>query len=81
MATDVTDKTGQYGVVVTTGTTAVTGRFSHIQVLVDATFSAFSEAATGDAMTGFSIPAGVTLSGVITGYTLSSGAVRAYIAA
>lgn len=73
------DSGGQSGVRVTTNTTAVTGAFSSIQVLEDANFSAFTETgATGQAMTGFVIPAGVTLFGQITGYTLASGKVRAY---
>lgn len=67
------------GVVVTTNTTAVTGRFSRITVLEAATFSAFSEAnASGQAMTGFEIPAGTEIVGDITAYTLTSGKVRAY---
>lgn len=71
---------GQHGVVVETGTTAITGNFVAIQVLNDATFSAFAEnSASGDAMTGFSIPAGITIFGDITGFTLSAGKVRAHI--
>jgi hypothetical protein len=75
----VVDGGGQAGVTVTTNTTAVTGSFTAVQVLEDATFSAFTETgATGQAMTGFAIPAGTTLFGRITGYTLTSGKVRAY---
>lgn len=75
----VVDGGGQEGVTVTTNTTAVTGNFTAIQVLEDANFSAFTETgATGQAMTGFVIPAGTTLFGRITGYTLASGKVRAY---
>lgn len=67
------------GVVVTTNTAAVAGNFSKIVVLEAATFSAFSEAnASGQAMTGFAIPAGVVIEGNISGYTLTSGKVRAY---
>lgn len=67
------------GVVVTTNTSAVAGTFAAIQVLADATFSALAElGATGQAMTGFVIPAGTTLYGKFTGYTLTSGKVRAY---
>jgi hypothetical protein len=69
------------GVVVETGTTAITGKFYAVQVLADAQFSVFTEnAKTGDAMTGFTIPAGTILyNGLgITAFTLSSGAVRAY---
>lgn len=69
------------GVVVETGTTAVTGKFYAIQVLDAATFTTFTEnGASGDAMTGFSIPAGTILyNGLgITAFTLSAGKVRAY---
>lgn len=74
------DGGGQAGVVVTTNTSAVTGTFSSIQILEDATFSVFTESgASGQAMTGFSIPAGTVLFGRITAYTLTSGKVRAYV--
>lgn len=69
------------GVVVETGTNAITGKFYAVQVLTDAQFSVFTEnAKTGDVMTGFTIPAGTILyNGLgITAFTLSSGAVRAY---
>lgn len=73
------DVNGQGGVRVTTDTVAVTGNFTSIQILEDATFSVFTETgAAGSSMTGFVIPAGLTLFGKITGYTLSSGKVRAY---
>jgi hypothetical protein len=70
-----------HGVVVETGTDAVTGKFYAIQVLSDATFSAFTEnGASGDVMTGFAIPAGTVIyNGLgITAFTLTSGKVRAY---
>lgn len=70
-----------HGVVVETGTDAVTGKFYAIQVLSDATFSAFTEnGKTGDVMTGFAIPAGTVIyNGLgITAFTLTSGSVRAY---
>lgn len=70
-----------HGVVVETGTDAVTGKFYAIQVLADATFSAFTEnGKTGDVMTGFAIPAGTVIyNGLgITAFTLTSGKVRAY---
>lgn len=73
------DAVGQYGGVVTTNTSPVTGQFCAIQILEDATFSAFTEAGfTGQAMTGFALPAGSVIVGNITAYTLSSGKVRAY---
>jgi len=70
-----------HGVVVETGTTAVTGKFYAIQVLTDAQFSLLTEnSKSGDDMTGFTIPAGTTIiNGLgITAFTLSSGRVRAY---
>ena len=69
------------GVVTETGTTAVTGDFYAIQVLEAATFTTFTEnASSGDAMTGFSVPAGTILYNGkgITAFTMSSGKVRAY---
>lgn len=70
---------GLGGVVVTTNTTPVSGAFTSISVIEDAVFSAFTEQnSSGGSMTGFVIPAGVTIFGRITGYTLSSGKVRAY---
>lgn len=77
--TTAVDRTGAVGVVVTTDTTTVTGSFYAIQVLEDTTFATFTETgATGNAMTGFVVPAGVTLFGQITAYKLTSGKVRAY---
>jgi hypothetical protein len=70
---------GQNGVITETGTTAVTGDFYAIQILVAATFTLFTETnGSGDTMTGFAIPAGITLFGRISAFTMSSGAVRAY---
>ena len=70
---------GTFGVTVTTGTEVVSGAFTSITVLADATFAAFSETgANGDVMTGFVISAGTTIFGNITSYTLTSGKVRAY---
>lgn len=69
------------GVVVETGTTAITGKFYAIQVLEDAQFSVLTEnASSGDSMTGFTVPAGTILyNGLgITAFTLTSGKVRAY---
>lgn len=69
------------GVVTETGTTPVTGDFYAIQVIEAATFTTFTEnGASGDAMTGFSVPAGTMLYNGkgITAFTMSSGKVRAY---
>jgi hypothetical protein len=69
---------GQNGVVVETGTDAITGSFYAIQILESANFSTLTEGnKTGDAMTGFSISPTV-LYGNFTAFTLASGKVRAY---
>ena len=70
-----------HGVVVETGTDAITGKFYAIQVLAEATFSTFTEnGSSGDVMTGFAVPAGTVIyNGLgITAFTLTSGKVRAY---
>lgn len=82
-AETIVDGGGQAGVTVTTNTSSVAapagGSFTAVQVLEDATFSAFTEiGASGQSMTGFVVPSGVTLFGRITAYTLTSGKVRAY---
>jgi hypothetical protein len=71
---------GQRGVIVETGTTALTGLDAYaIQLLADTTFATLTEDnRTGDAMTGFSIPAGMILYGNFRAVTLTSGAVRIY---
>lgn len=69
---------GSAGIVVRTTTTAAVGDFCEIQVLEAATFSLLTEInAIGDAMTGFVIPAGVTLKGKFTAFTVTTGKVRA----
>jgi len=66
-------------VVVTSNTDAVTGHFSVIQCLTATTFAALTESnKTGQAMTGTAFQAGTILFGDFTGYTLTSGMVRAY---
>lgn len=71
---------GQRGVVVETGATALTGLDAYaIQLLADTTFATLTEDnRTGDAMTGFAIPAGMILYGNFRAVTLTSGAVRIY---
>lgn len=75
----VTGLMGEFGGVHETGTTAVTGDFSAIQILEAATFSLITRPDfTGDALTGFAIPAGTVLYGRCTEFTLTSGKVIAY---
>lgn len=71
---------GQRGVIVETGTTVLTGLDAYaIQLLADTTFATLTEDnRTGDAMTGFSIPAGMIIYGNFRAVTLTSGAVRIY---
>lgn len=70
---------GEAGSVNETSTTAVTGDFCAIQILNDAVFSLLTDAlATGDAITSITIPAGITLFGKFSAFTLTSGAVKAY---
>lgn len=71
---------GQRGVIVETGTTALTGLDAYaIQLLADTTFATLTEDnRAGDAMTGFAIPAGMILYGNFRAVTLTSGAVRIY---
>lgn len=74
------DATGLAGVRVTTTTAPQTGVWTAIHILEDANFSLLTDtSATGDAMTGFVIPAGTLLRGKFTAYTLASGKVRAYV--
>lgn len=73
---------GLAGSVNETGTTAVTGDFYRIDCLTASNFSLLTDAlASGDAITGLAIPAGTSLFGRFSAFTLTSGAVRAYKAA
>ncbi len=66
------------GVVVETGTTALTSQnFFAITCLTDTVFATLTDGlASGDAMTGFTITAGLTIFGDFTAVTLTSGAIR-----
>lgn len=78
---------GEAGALNETGTTAITGKdFCRIDCLTDTVFASLTEVAlnaagTGDAITGITLPAGTSLRGKFTGFTLTSGAVRAYFSA
>ena len=63
---------------ITEDTTPVAGSFQAIQILNEATFSAFTMSGLTGSMTGFAIPPNTLIYGNITGYTLSSGRVIAY---
>lgn len=75
------DTNGTGAVRYTTGTAAITGTtFSQLVCLTTTTFSLFTRTgAVGDALTGVALPPGTLLIGPITAYTLSSGAVAAYV--
>lgn len=71
---------GEAGYVNETGTTAITGQdFCLIQCLTDTVFLSLTDTLqSGDSLTGITLPARTELRGKFTGFTLSSGAVRAY---
>lgn len=71
---------GEAGVIYETGTTALTGLdVFKITTLTATTFAILTNSlATGDAITGIAIPAGVDLYGKFTACTLTSGAVALY---
>jgi len=70
---------GQFGAVYENGTTTVSGNFGAIQVLADATFSSLTATDwSGDSLANLAVPAGMTIFGGFTGFTLSSGRVVAY---
>ena len=78
---------GQNGFNVVTGTAAQTGDYSAITIVTDTVVASItatniqlngSESAT--ALSGVTLPAGTTIFGKITGFTLTSGSVIAYYA-
>ena len=67
------------GCIIETGTTAITGDLIALYIFEAATFTLFTMPSnSGDAMTGFAIPAGTWIYGYITAFTMSSGKVIAY---
>lgn len=67
------------GCVVEVGVDAITGDFIAMYVFAAATFTLFTMPSnSGDAMTGFAVPAGTWIYGSITAFTMSSGKVIAY---
>jgi len=87
MATTNIDKQsfGQAGATFETSITEHTGDFCAILMTEDTTFSTLTWAelntTTGDAMTSYTFPAGITIYGQITKFQLMGGAVLAYHAA
>lgn len=73
---------GQEGATFESGTTAISGEFCAISMVEDTVFSAFTWAELdGDTITSVTFPAGFTIYGQITAFTLTSGKVLAYKAA
>tara|TARA_B100000519_G_scaffold199463_1_gene210728 strand:+ start:892 stop:1146 length:255 start_codon:yes stop_codon:yes gene_type:complete len=73
---------GQAGATFESGTNSVGGEFCAILVVEDAVFTSLSwPELAGDAITGVTIPAGVTIYGQINDFKLTSGKVLAYHAA
>lgn len=79
MTSFVKDQNGKTGALTETSTTVRNGFFTSIQVFEDTTFATFVEDnSAGGSMTGFAIPAGMTIFGQIRSFSLVSGKVRAY---
>lgn len=74
-----TTSPAEYGAVVETGTTAITGNFQSIFAIADATFTNLVATNwSGDTYTGIVLKAGNTIYGAFTAFTLASGSVIAY---
>ena len=80
---------GQMGAIVETGTTAVTGKnIAAIQMIEDTVFAALTPSDTtngygvgsynGDTLGSVTLPAGMTIYGNWTAFTLASGKIIAY---
>jgi len=73
------DRNGSDAVRYTTNTTPVTGiQVTKINCLHDTVFSVFTRQGSTGSITGVTLPAGTWLFGLVTAYTLTSGAVAAY---
>ena len=79
IAAPVADTNGRNGAVVETGTTAITGNFTAITALESTVFALLTVTDwSGDSTASLPLPAGATLFGNITAFTLTSGKVVAY---
>ncbi len=73
---------GGNGAVYTSDTNAVTGKFTAITAVAAAVFTSLTASDwTGNSTASIPLPAGMTIYGNFTGYTLASGKVIAYKAA
>lgn len=81
---------GQAGAIVETGTTAITGKsIVAIQFIEDTVFTVLTPADTtngygvgsynGDTLASITLPAGITIYGRWTAFTLASGKIIAYV--
>lgn len=74
-----TKQGGSKGATYENGTTAVTGNFGSITALENSVFSLLTASNwDGDATTSLPLPAGTTIYGKFTAFTLTSGKVVAY---
>ncbi|MES2685534.1 MAG: hypothetical protein V4706_01865 [Pseudomonadota bacterium] len=84
-AETVVDGGGQAGCHTETGVSVVTPpggatHFTSITILADAQFAVLTDSSeVGDGTTGITYPAGLTIFGKFTTFTLASGKVRAYV--
>ena len=75
---------GEKGHTFRSSTTVTTGNFESISIVADAVFTTLTDSTAagytvaGDAKTGVTFPAGMTLHGLFTAFTLTSGTVIAY---
>lgn len=73
---------GESGAVIESGTTAITGYFNAITFISDTVFSLLTPAPnysfSTDTISGITFPAGLTIYGKFTAFTLTSGSVIAY---
>jgi hypothetical protein len=78
IANDTSLALGQGGAVYVTDTTQTDGSFGAIQAVADAVFSALVAGNWTGTTTNLPLPAGVTIFGNFTSFTLTSGKVIAY---
>ena len=78
IANDTSLALGQGGAVYVTDTTQTDGSFGAIQAVADAVFSALVAGNWTGTTTSLPLPAGVTIFGNFTSFTLTSGKVIAY---
>ena len=78
IAKDTSLSLGQGGAVYVSGTTQTSGNFGAIQAVADSVFSALVAGNWTGTTTNLPLPAGATIFGNFTSFTLTSGKVVAY---